>query len=238
MNFVKKSEKSRRNGRGFSLLFVRLRIDPNRLKCNPSTNLYLMYCRHSWHRDPVDVDVDTDPPQHPDDGLAVRLLDTLVEDNFIRKSDTSHSWLSSGEETGSSWHVGRMSISEGFYSSLPCLHLATLLIITITFGFQSLGQIFLLLSLSQSSVDCEDRVGVTGGSRWGSRPRVHQLARTSLLGGNVWGCHVRERSDNYQEQVNYRKWDCWQAGWPGLVRRVAGHTGHHSDDNNIGPYLK
>ena len=95
--------------------------ESNRLKCNPSPAPHLMNRCHSWHCDPVDVDVDTDSPQHPDHRLPVALLDAFVEDNLIRKSHTSHSWLSSGKETGSSWHLPRMSVSDGSYHLPPSI---------------------------------------------------------------------------------------------------------------------
>ena len=59
---------------------------------------------HAGHVDPVDVDVHTDPPQHPDDRLPVALLDALVEHDLVRESHSSLPGMGASKETCSSRH--------------------------------------------------------------------------------------------------------------------------------------
>ena len=63
-----------------------------------------MNCSHAGHVDPVDVNINTDPPEHPDDGVPVTLLDALVEDNLVREPHPSLTRMGAGKETGSSGH--------------------------------------------------------------------------------------------------------------------------------------
>ena len=63
-----------------------------------------MYRSHSGHVDPVDVNIDTDPPEHPDDSISVTLLDAFVEDNLVREPDSSLARVGASKETCSSGH--------------------------------------------------------------------------------------------------------------------------------------
>ena len=62
--------------------------------------VHLVDGRHARHVDPVDVDVHADPPQHPDDGLPVALLDALVEHDLVREPHAPLAGVRAREETG------------------------------------------------------------------------------------------------------------------------------------------
>ena len=50
---------------------------------------HLMERRHPRHVDPVQVDLDTCPPQHVHDRVAVALLDVILEHHLVRESHSS-----------------------------------------------------------------------------------------------------------------------------------------------------
>ena len=67
--------------------------------------VHLVDGRHARHVDPVDVDVHADPPQHPDDGLPVALLDALVEHDLVREPHAPLAGVRAREETGAPRHL-------------------------------------------------------------------------------------------------------------------------------------
>ena len=61
----------------------------------------LVQRRHPGHVDPVQVNVHAGPPQHVHDGVAIALLDVILEHHLVRESDSSLARVEPGEDTGS-----------------------------------------------------------------------------------------------------------------------------------------
>ena len=59
---------------------------------------------HPCHVDPVDVNVQTGPPQHADDRLPVRLLDAFLKHNFIWEPHSSYAGVCASKEACSPRH--------------------------------------------------------------------------------------------------------------------------------------
>ena len=60
---------------------------------------------HARHVDSVHIDVDARPSQHGHDGLPICLLDALLKNNLVWKTNPSHSRVLPRKEGGSSRHL-------------------------------------------------------------------------------------------------------------------------------------
>ena len=68
---------------------------------------------HAGHIDPVHVDVDTDPPQHGHDGLAVALLDALLEHHLVREAHPPPAGVLPGEHARPPGHLALAGVRDG-----------------------------------------------------------------------------------------------------------------------------
>ena len=65
---------------------------------------YLVERSHAGHVDPVDVDVDTGPPQQGHDRHPVALLDALLEDHLVREANPALARILPSKNTCSARH--------------------------------------------------------------------------------------------------------------------------------------